>query len=305
MKKGSKIIGKSGLVLIILVLLSLLIVLGVKYKARLGIRDLVGIMIKKQEVLSRMRINLLKSVEAEKSAVMAETDRTSQAFADQSRQAADAVEQERQELTALIQKDPSDQEMKLLGEFDRCWKAFRKTDRELLMFAVQNTNLKAASLSFIQGGEALKRLEEALNRLKRVGPVDKATLQIDQLICRTLAAGLKIQYLQAPHIAAVSDQQMDKIEREIKQNEETARDSLVGLKGLLPEAKQADWQKAKIAFDHLVDITAQVIHLSRQNTNIKSFELSLGRKSKQTAQCEEILTSLQEAVRNRSFKATR
>lgn len=291
--------------MMVLVLLSLLIVLGIKYQANLGIRDMVGIMIEKQEILSRMRINLLKSVEAEKSAVMAETDQSSQAYADESRRETDAVERDRQKLTSLIQKDPSGRETKLLLEFDSCWKAFLKTDQELLMFAVQNTNLKAARLSFIKGEEAVKSLEETLDRLKGSWPVDKATFQINQLVCRVLVAGLKIHYLQAPHIAAVSDQQMEKIEREIKLSEEAARDSLNRLKGLLPEDKQIDWQKAKNAFDRLVAVTARVIHLSRQNTNIISFELSLGLKRKQTAQCEEILTSLQEAVQSRSFKATR
>ncbi|MGA3085079.1 MAG: hypothetical protein ABSE95_09810 [Thermodesulfobacteriota bacterium] len=48
-----------------------------------------------------------------------------------------------------------------------------------------------------------------------------------------------------------------------------------------------------------------MIELLRQNTNINSFELSLGRKRKVTAQCDEILLGIQEAVRNRSFKATK
>jgi hypothetical protein len=51
--------------------------------------------------------------------------------------------------------------------------------------------------------------------------------------------------------------------------------------------------------------TAQVIDLSRQNTDIKSIELSLGRKRKISAQCGEILDSLEEAVKAREFKATR
>ncbi len=40
-------------------------------------------------------------------------------------------------------------------------------------------------------------------------------------------------------------------------------------------------------------------------TSPKSFELSMNRKRKTTAQCDEILTSLQDAVQSRSFKAMR
>jgi hypothetical protein len=54
-----------------------------------------------------------------------------------------------------------------------------------------------------------------------------------------------------------------------------------------------------------MDFTDRILEWSRQNTNIKSFELSLNRKRKITAQCEEILTKLQDAIQSRTFKATR
>ena len=68
---------------------------------------------------------------------------------------------------------------------------------------------------------------------------------------------------------------MDKIEAEIKRNEEEIRNSLNRLAHMVPRDKQASFQKAKTAYGELAKITAQVIDLSRQNTNIKSFELSL------------------------------
>jgi hypothetical protein len=52
-------------------------------------------------------------------------------------------------------------------------------------------------------------------------------------------------------------------------------------------------------------VTGEVISLSRENTNVKSLELSLGKKRMISAQCEETLSALQEAIRSRTFKATR
>jgi hypothetical protein len=63
--------------------------------------------------------------------------------------------------------------------------------------------------------------------------------------------------------------------------------------------------QAKTAFSEFMEVTAEVIKLSRQNSNIKSLELSLGKKRKVTAQCDEILVAFQEAVQSRTFKATR
>ena len=271
----------------------------------LDVKDVVGIMSKKLDILSRMHINLLRSVEAEKNAVMADTDEESITFAEQSLKAAGLVDRDRREIGLLMEKDHSNQELKLQQEFDGCWVDFRKTDRELLDFAVKNTNLKAARLSFGPAGEALNRFEKALNSLISIQPTSQADARIPKLACRALTDGLKIHYLQAPHIAAADDQRMDKIEAAIKQHEQEINESLRTLKVLVPPGKQEVYQEAKTAFDELMKVTAQVIDLSRQNTNIKSFELSLGRKRKISAQCGEILISLEEAVKAREFKATR
>jgi hypothetical protein len=271
----------------------------------LDLKDVVGIMSKKLDILSRMQINLLRSVGAEKNAVMADTDEESKTFADQSLKAADLVERDRREIGLLMDKDHSNQELKLLQEFDGCWVEFRKIDRELLDFAVKNTNLKAARLSFGPAGEAVNRFEKALDSLISIQTDSQADVRIPKLACRALTAGLKILYLQAPHIAAADDQRMDKIEASIKQYEQEINESLKTLKGLVPPGKEQAYQEAKAAFHELKQITAQVIDLSRQNTNIKSFEISLGRKRKISAQCSEILVSLEEAVKAREFKATR
>ncbi len=271
----------------------------------MDLKDVVGIMSKKLDILSRMQINLLRSVEAEKNSVMADTDEESKTFADQSLKAADLVAQGRQEVGRLMEKDHSSQELKLLQEFDGCWVEFRKTDRELLDFAVKNTNLKAARLSFGPAGEAVNHFEKALNHLISTQPDSQEDARIPKLACRALTAGLKIHYLQAPHIAAADDRRMDTIEATIQQHAQEITESLKTLKALVPPEKQGTYQEARTAFNELMKVTAQVIDLSRQNTNIKSFELSLGRKRKISAQCSEILASLQEAVKAREFKATR
>ncbi len=59
------------------------------------------------------------------------------------------------------------------------------------------------------------------------------------------------------------------------------------------------------AFSKFMEVHKEVVRLSRMNTNIKSLQLSLGRKRKVAVQCEEILNSLQDMVQSRSFKATR
>lgn len=305
MERGSEKTRGLWLVLIVLVLLSILVAIGVKYNNILSVKDVVGLVTKKLEVLSRMRIHLLKSVEAEKMAVMADTDESSKAFADQAEKAAVIVDQDRRELDLLIRKDSTGQEIKLLQEFDQCFREFREIDQGLLEFAVLNSNLKAARLSFGQGQEVLKRFEEALDHFMGTDLFDREEIQCAGLASKALTDALKIHYLHGPHIAETGDEQMDKIEAEIKKNQGAVNQFLKAMRPLVPIGKKGHLKDAEKAFEDFSRITAKVITLSRQNTNIKSFELSLGRKRKITAQCDEILIGLEEAVRGRSFKATR
>ncbi len=98
---------------------------------------------------------------------------------------------------------------------------------------------------------------------------------------------------------------MDEIEAEMRQDGEIVDTSLKKLADLVPEEDRASLQDARAAFDDFAAITAEIIRLSRENTNLKSFELSLGKKRKIAAQCDEALISMQEVVREREFKATR
>jgi hypothetical protein len=292
--------------LAVAVLVLVLVWIGIKYEIiSFGMEDILRIRIKKMELLSSMRANLLKSVEAEKNAVMADTDESSRAFADESLHSSEAIDRDHREIGLLIKKDYADQEMKLLQEFDGCWAELRRIDQVLLELAVRNTNIKAAHLSFGKGSVAMKRLEEALREMDRTVLSNGRDNRVAELACNALTAGLKIHYLHAPHIAAANDDQMDKIEVDLKQYDDVIKGSLSKLKLLVPQEKQASLREAERAYDELAKVTAEVIDLSRQNTNIKSFELSLGRKRKATARCDEILMSLQEAVKSRTFRATR
>ena len=54
-----------------------------------------------------------------------------------------------------------------------------------------------------------------------------------------------------------------------------------------------------------MDLNAQIIALSRRNTNVRSLALSLDQKRTMTATCEESLRALQDALARRGYSATR
>jgi hypothetical protein len=302
---GETSIWKTGpfwLLMVVLALVAALLFMGVRYRdATVGMEIVPKVMARKTAVLSALRINMIKSVDSEKSAVMADTDEASIAFAEKSVREAKEVEQNRRELSQLVEAYPSEKEVKLLQEFNGCWTEFRSIDQAVLEFAVQNSNRKAARFSFAAARDAMTLFEDALAKLmqgQEGGP-------ICGLASQALAAALKIQILHAPHIAAPNDEEMDGLEKNIQENDAMVRRSLNALQPLVSPDLQSTLRQAEAAYHEFANVTAKVIELSRQNTNIKSFELSLNRKRNITSQCEEILTSLQDAVQSRSFKATR
>ncbi len=259
-----------------------------------------GALIEKLEALAALRSDMLKSAEAEKRAVMADTDEASVAYAEESRQASDAAEAERRQLMELIRQHPSDEETQLLGEFSSAWEQVRSIDRQLLELAVQNTNLKAQALSFGKATELLHRFEAAIEGATQ-GQDDPRVLRSAS---DALTAMLTIQVLHAPHIASRHDEEMSQMEQTMREKEEIIRSSLDRLADLLP-GRRDQLAAAVAAYRDYMAVTRTILNLSRQNTNVTSLELSINRKLKMTTQCEVLLDRLQEAIRAREFKATR
>lgn len=289
-----------------LILILVLLFIGLKLKpSNPSLENRVRNMVQELETLSRMRVAMLKSVDVEKAAVMADTDELSRALADESLRAAEAVERDQLALKQMIEIDHVEKEMNLLSEFKNCWVELRKIDKVLLEFAVENSNIKAAKLSFDKGTQVISHFRQDLTDLVQRSSTNPNYNRLQRLACEALAAGFEVHYLHAPHIAASNDMEMDRIESEITQLNTLIKSSLKEMEKYLSNDNQPLLQNAVSAYDDFDRITAEVLRLSRQNTNIKSYELSLGKKRKVTAQCDETLVSLMESIRSRTFEATR
>ncbi len=291
---------------LILAVVLVLAFIGIKHRTGGPVlQDFLGNIAKKADLIASMRVNLHSSAEAEKSAVMADTDEASQEYAERSRRAAGFVERDRRELEALLQQDHTAHEMEQFNELTACWGELRKIDEIILQFAVQNTNLKAAALSFAEGRRAMDRLDRSLRELIRQSASGDRCGLIAPLAADALSAGMKMHNLHAPHIVESRDSRMDELEAEMQQAMEIIEASLGKLADSASEKERALVEEAGTAYADFSEVNARVLSLSRQNTNLKSFELSLGNKRKLAARCHEILVSLQETVRSREFKATR
>lgn len=259
----------------------------------------------KINLISAMRVHLLEAIEAEKNAVLAITDEASEAFAAQARQASADVEVSRKQIESIIQKEKRPRETEKLNEFSACWLQFRQLNDTILNLAIQNSNLKAQQLSSTQVAQEIQRFEESLNRLILQNANEGQCNETVTLSYETLIASLKIFALQKTHIEILDDLEMDKIEQKIKSYDESARKALGALRTIDGLGDNEDLKNAAGAYEQFMNLTAEVLKLSRMNTNLKSAELSLGKNRLISAQCQDDLATLQEIVQDLQFKATK
>jgi len=256
-----------------------------------------------RQLAADLRVQFTKAADAANRAVMADTDATSVAFAQESRQAADAVQKDIGTLRPLLESLSFSDEVRLLNDFSNKFAEYRMLDQRILDLAVENTNLKAQRLSFGPAREAAEAFQTSLDA---VMPATKSDAwRVKALAATAVGAVREIQTLQAPHIAESDDAVMTRIEGRMTASAGVARDQLTMLAGAIAPTSRPQLAAASASLDRFIDLNAQLIALSRRNTNVRSLALSLGQKRMLTAACEDSLLALQAALAKRGFSATR
>jgi hypothetical protein len=249
------------------------------------------------EVVSRMQLGLASASEAEKSAVLAITDETSKTYADQSRAASAAIERDREALGALIEDGGTSHEKELLDQFSKAFLSLQRVDKEVLDLAVKNTNLKAWSLLFGAAASTLAEMDTALAQMIAQTSGAPAAIQVMPMAFGARISALRLQTMMAPHIAEESDAKMDEMEGAMAKADAEIKNDLDGLTAFFARRAGGDSvETAKTQFSRYEAIKTKILSLSRENTNVRSLELSLNQKRKALAVCLEALGTLREAV---------
>ena len=235
-----------------------------------------------------LQVQFTKAADAANRAVMADTDDASIAFAHEAEQAKQAVQRDVAALGPMLQSLHYSDEAQALQEFVSRFAAYDALDRQILDFAVENTNLKAQRLSFGPAQDAADAFRDALDA---VAPSVSAndTWQARALVATAISAVQEIQALQAPHIAEPDDAAMARLEKRMAASEAAARGALDTLATIVPPGSRPKLAAARAAFDQFMKVHAEILALSHRNTNVRSLALSLTQKPALAAACEERL----------------
>jgi hypothetical protein len=252
--------------------------------------ELLALKARKLDLVEGMSLDLASASDAEKGAVMAATEQDSQLYADQAVAALELAGARRRELADLLAPGKDAKERALLDELSTLLEAFRGLDRELMSLAVRHTNAKATALAFGPAAQAIDDLRAALAR------VAQRDAGATPFACGAQAAALHLQTLLAPHIAEPSDERMDALEARMEEDDREVRGNLERLAGLEGLATDPDLQAAASAYERFAGLRADILRLSRENTNVLSIALALDQRRRAAVLCGDALEALKAAI---------
>jgi hypothetical protein len=256
-----------------------------------------------RQLSADLLVQFTKAADAANRSVMADTDEASVAFAHEAQQAKQAVQHDVDALGPMFQNLGYSDEAVVLQEFARRFAAYDELDRRILDLAVENTNLKAQRLSFGPAQEAAQAFRAALDGV--TAAPGKDAWHVKAIVASAVATVREIQVLQAPHIAEADDAVMTRMEKEMAASETGARTALATLATLVEPASRAHLAAATAALDKFMGLNAQILALSRRNTNVRSLALSLDQKPALITACEDPLHRLQDALAKRAYTVAR
>jgi hypothetical protein len=256
------------------------------------------------KVSSHLHVQFTRADEASNRAVMAETDEASSAAATEARQATEAATHDVDTLRAILNDLGENDEMRLLDAFASRFAQYRALEADILPLAVENTNIKAQRLSFGPAQDDFTAFRQSIEAAGRLAPRDHAA-GVDALVARAAASVLEIQVLEARHIAESDEAAMTRMESAMKASEAGARKSLDSLAAQLPRTADQPLASATGALDRFMTANSEIVALSRRNSNVRSLALSLGKKRTVSAECQDLLQSLEDALAAHHFSATR
>ena len=249
-------------------------------------------------------VQFTKAADASNRAVMADTDEASVAFAREAEQAKQTILTDIDALAPILQGLNFSHETRLVQEFVSQFAEYRDLDRRILDLAVENTNLKAQRLSFGPAQEAADAFRDSLESLAAADAA-RDTWRVKALVATAVTTVREMQVLQAPHIAEADDAVMTRMEQRMATSEAAARAAVETLVPLVQPVSRPRLAVATAALDKFVGLNAQIMALSRRNTNVRSLALALNQKGKITGACEQSLRALRDALAKRGFTSTR
>lgn len=247
---------------------------------------------------------MTQAADASSRAVMATSDDGVAVAAREADVLAETIRADIAALAAQLEALRYAEEARLLADVESRFADYRSLDQTVLQLAIEGSNAKAQRLSFGPARAAADEIGASLAAIVLAADASRRW-PIEAAAAMAMMRVREIQALQAPHIAEAGDDLMTALERDMATAASTARSALNSLSVLVTGPSRPRLAATAAALDRFLALNAEVVALSRRNTNVRSLELSLNRKRVLTAACVNSVRMLSDALAKRGLTATR
>jgi hypothetical protein len=254
----------------------------------------------KLEVIDQIELAFNKSLDAEKSAVLAPTREASESFAAETRAANAKVTSDLEKLGKIVASENVPKEVEDFANLEEAWKVSKEIDERLLTLDLAGTNLKAVALT---SGEGLLALNNFVDSLSAIAAQTTDPARLRDLSSASVSA-FRIQILFPAHIASADEAQMRALEQQIGEQIANVDRVMKELQVDTPEPERAEVEGAASSWQRHGRVNAEVLRLSHENTNVRSSELSINEKRRATEAMRNAIEALDTDIRT-SIRATR
>jgi signal transduction histidine kinase/DNA-binding NarL/FixJ family response regulator/HPt (histidine-containing phosphotransfer) domain-containing protein/HAMP domain-containing protein len=255
---------------------------------------------KKIKLAARINQNLLEISRAEKNIVLSKNQQEMNGYAAFTETTRDEMRERRSDLRKLTDTEGQ----RLLDHFTQIWDQYLLVNEKVRELTRVNANVKARKLS---QNEARSVFEQASNSITSIlerntngaaGLIDIKSLLVNsqrtQQASRIHRYLVEIQRAEKNLILANTHQEMNDYASAIKSLLKELGMSLKELTKIVSDESKSDLYRFKEHYDQYVRLNQQVQDLSRENSNVRAFNLSIGEGRQLIDSAQTIMASIVE-----------
>lgn len=271
---------------------------------RLG--DLVDHTSRAMTVAAATRVELLLAVRAEKNAILMSDKTQAIEFAGQARQAMERLAKHRADLRGLVDASLAAREGKALSDFDLAIVEFEKIQKEVLRLAVGKSIVEGKKVLHKELQAHAHEAEEFISSLSEPpsGEQDATNHTSDAGRQAAKAAAGRdlmgklydLMYHLSLHLESKNDQEVTRMDAEIRPRVLAYQESLRRLSVVLGEAERSRGASVLTALEAVKPLTTRIQELSQANTDDRAIELTSTRTVELSTRCDAAMADLLDAL---------
>ncbi len=255
------------------------------------------------------RVDLLRSLRAEKNAVLATSQSEAREWADRARESTEQRKRHSAELAGLVDESLGTAEGKAIDNFNRGAEEFDPNQREVLRLAVIKSLAEGKLILNQELGALAHDLEDFVTGLNTGATGDSTSASQEG---RSLgyapkyAAGREltgrlydILYHLTLHLDAVKDEEMTQLDAEIRERTVTFQDNLRRLSTLLTDEERTRASTVLASLETIKPKISRVQELSRINSGNLARDLTMTRSAELGNRCDLAMADLIHALDQR------